>query len=52
MLQGNKVMKGKVGKQRICHNTKSSCFNKCRKSRTNFLLIIYNYEIKYSHIYL
>ena len=22
-------MKGKVGKQRICHKTKTICFNKC-----------------------
>ena len=41
-LQANKVMKGKVGKQRICHKTKSICLNKCEKSRTNFCSIIYN----------
>ena len=39
-LHANKVMKGKVGKQRICHNTKSICFNKCEKS--NFRSITYN----------
>ena len=46
-----KEWKGKVDKQCICHKTKSSCFNNCEKSMTNFLLIIYNYEIKYFHIY-
>ena len=45
-LQANKVMKGKVGKQRICHKTKSICFNKCEKSKTNFRSIIYNKEMK------
>ena len=36
-LQANKVMKGKVGKQRICHKTKSICLNKCEKVGLTFV---------------